>query len=180
MSSKVKLLSAVKKTQGNIALAQTPRRISFMDAFLQPIYEFRDTPILLHIGGCKNTAVRFVPVLFAFIFDIKEANDICGSVCFIPTINTFSYYKSWCSVAQPKNFHHSFLHFTCFNFQYCDRSHWNCGSLEEDRVQRLPSELRERIRDIATSGLNVEDNEDEADDMNSEAELYDEEEEDFL
>jgi hypothetical protein len=47
-------------------------------------------------------------------------------------------------------------------------------------VQRLPSELRESIRDIATSGLNVEDNEDEADDMNSEAELYDEEEEDFL
>ena len=54
-----------------------------MDAFLQPIYEFRDTPILLHIGGCKNTAVRFVPVFFfAFIFDIKEANDICGPVCF--------------------------------------------------------------------------------------------------
>ena len=78
MSSKVKLLSTVKKTQENIALAQTPRRISFMDAFLQPIYEFRDTPILLHIGGCKNTAVRFVPVLFAFISDTKEANDICG------------------------------------------------------------------------------------------------------
>ena len=50
----------------------------FMDAFLQPIHEFRNTPILLHIGGCKKEAVKFIPVLFAFISDTKEANDICG------------------------------------------------------------------------------------------------------
>ena len=110
-----------------------------------------------------------------------SVESIMRPVCFIPTINTFSYYKSWCNVAQPNNFHHSFLHFTCFNFQqqFCDRSNWNCGSYEEDRAQRLSFELHDSIRDIATSGLNVEDIEDEAEDLSiSEIEL-DDEEEDF-
>jgi hypothetical protein len=50
----------------------------YMDAFLEPIYQYRDTPITLHVGGCTEQPVSFIPVLFCFIADTKEANNIVG------------------------------------------------------------------------------------------------------
>ena len=49
-----------------------------MDAFLEPLHQFRNTPIKLHVGSCHSTPIKFIPVLFAFISDTKEANDVVG------------------------------------------------------------------------------------------------------
>ena len=49
-----------------------------MDNFMTPLHLYRTTPVLMHVGSIHSPPVRFIPVLFGFIADTKEANDIVG------------------------------------------------------------------------------------------------------
>ena len=51
---------------------------TYMNNFLLPLHEYSTTPILLHVGSSESAPVSFVPLLFGFIADTKESNDIVG------------------------------------------------------------------------------------------------------
>ena len=49
-----------------------------MNNFLLPLHEYSTTPILMHVGSVNSAPVSFIPLLFGFISDTKESNDIVG------------------------------------------------------------------------------------------------------
>ena len=50
----------------------------YMANFLSPLQLYNRTPILMHVGSTKSQPVKFIPLLFGFIADTKESNDIVG------------------------------------------------------------------------------------------------------
>ena len=50
----------------------------YMANFLSPLQLYNRTPILMHVGSTKSQPDKFRPLLFGFIADTKESNDIVG------------------------------------------------------------------------------------------------------
>ena len=51
---------------------------TYMNNFLLPLHQYSSTPTLMHVGSVNSAPVRFIPLLFGFISDTKESNDIVG------------------------------------------------------------------------------------------------------